>query len=473
MGMQVRTRFAPSPTGYLHIGGVRTALFSWLHARHCGGTFILRIEDTDRERSTEAAVNVILEGLRWLDLDWDEGPYFQSQRMDRYRQVIDELLVRGSAYHCYCSREELEAMREAARARGAKPKYDGRCRNRREPVAGVSPVVRFRNPLDGEVVVDDLIQGRVVYRNVELDDLIIARSGGAPTYNLTVVVDDLDMAVTHVIRGDDHLNNAARQINIFRALDRDPPQYAHVPLILGPDGQKLSKRHGTVSVLEYREEGFLPEALLNYLVRLGWSHGNQEIFSRAEMVALFDVRDVNRAAAAINPDKLVWLNQHYMKTVAIERLTELVAARLAGAGVDLSRGPDVSSLVSVQRNRTRTLKELVEQSRLFYEDSASLDAELARSHLAPELRAPFTRLAEQLRALPEWDPPSLRLALEQVATAAGLKIGKLAQPLRVALTGGTVSPSIDSTMWLLGRARVLRCLDHALALMATATGPEP
>ncbi len=333
--MTVVTRFAPSPTGMLHIGGVRTALFSWLHARHAGGRFILRVEDTDRERSTDEAVRVILEGMAWLALDADEGPYFQSQRYDRYRAVLAQMLEQGQAYRCYCSKAELDALREQQLARKEKPRYDGRCRERTEPRAGVEPAIRFRNPLDGEVVVEDLVHGRVVFQNAELDDLIIARSDGNPTYNFCVVVDDMDMGVTHVIRGDDHLNNTPRQMNMLRALGARAPVYAHVPMILGPDGAKLSKRHGAVSVLQYQQDGYLPDALLNYLVRLGWSHGDQEVFSREEMVAAFDIRDVNKSAAAFNPEKLLWLNQQHMMRAPVGQLAQGLKLQLATLGVEL------------------------------------------------------------------------------------------------------------------------------------------
>lgn len=468
--MEIRTRFAPSPTGYLHIGGVRTCLFSWLYARHHGGTFILRVEDTDRERSTQEAVDVILDGMRWLNLDWDEGPYYQSRRGDRYREVIRELLVRDQAYHCYCSRDELDAMRAAARLRGDKPRYDGRCRTRTGSApAGVAPVVRFRTPLEGEVVIDDLIQGRVVYRNSELDDLIIARGDGSPTYNLTVVADDLDMHITHVIRGDDHLNNTARQLHIYHALGVTPPSFSHIPLILAPDGHKLSKRHGTVSVLEYRESGFLPEALLNYLVRLGWSHGDQEIFSRAEMISLFDIKGVNKAAAAMNPDKLLWLNQHYMKNMDPGVLAPLLAARLRAAGLDPDAGPPLDDVAHVQQSRTKTLVEMAEQSRLFYQRVLALDPEIAEKHLQSGLRAPLAAMAEGLATLAPWQDEVIHGLIEQVAARFEMKLGKLAQPLRVAVTGAGVSPSIDKTIRLLGRERSLARIRSAIEYIDTRT----
>lgn len=461
--MEVRTRFAPSPTGYLHIGGVRTCLFSWLYARHHRGTFILRVEDTDRERSMQTAVDAILEGMRWLGLDWDEGPFFQSQRGDRYQEVIQDLLAREQAYHCYCSRAELDLMREEARKRGDKPKYDGRCRRRvAPPPSDVQPVVRFKTPQEGEIVVDDLIQGCVVWRNSELDDLIIARSDGSPTYNLTVVADDLDMKISHVIRGDDHLNNTARQAHIYQALGVPAPAFAHIPLILAPDGHKLSKRHGTVSVLEYREAGYLPDALLNYLVRLGWSHGDQEVFSRDEMVALFDIKDVNKAAAAINPDKLLWLNQHYLKQAAPEYLAPLLGERLRAVGLDPALGPALDQLAQVQQGRTRTLNEMADQSRLFYQADIILEPDVAGKHLQAEVRAALAAVADALATLEAWNDEAIHALIEQVAARFEMKIGKLAQPLRVAVTGGGVSPSIDKTLRLLGRERAVARIRNAI-----------
>jgi len=459
----VRTRFAPSPTGYFHIGGVRTALFSWLYARHCGGTFLLRIEDTDRERSTPEAIDVILQGMTWLGLDWDEGPFYQSQRMDRYREAVRQLLQSGKAYPCWCSKGELDAMRSEAMARGEKPKYNGRCRDRiGAPPAGIDPVIRFRSPLEGDTVVDDLIQGRVVFHNRELDDLVIARSDGMPTYNFSVVVDDLDMRITHVIRGDDHLNNAPRQVNILHAFGAEPPLYAHVPLIHGPDGKKLSKRHGTVSVLQYRDDGYLPEAILNYLVRLGWSHGDQEIFSMQEMIDHFDVRDVNKAAAAINLEKLLWLNQHYMKDADPQRLAGLVRPHLQGLGLDPAAGPDLVELVKVQRERTSTLREMAGQCQIFFRDFEQYDEQAAARHLKPEMRQALAGLRERLANLSDWRAPALHQAVEAQAAESGMKLGKLAQPLRVAVTGSAISPSIDLTLYLLGRDRTLRNLDRAL-----------
>jgi len=472
MTNSVRTRFAPSPTGYLHIGGIRTALFSWLYARHHGGQFILRIEDTDRERSTEAATNLILEGMQWLGLDYDEGPYYQTQRFDRYKQIIQQLIDGGKAYYCYCSKEELEEMRNTAMVRGEKPKYNGRCRDRVDvPADGINPVIRFRNPQQGEVVVDDLIQGLVTYQNSELDDLIIARSDGTPTYNLTVVVDDLDMRITHVIRGDDHLNNTPRQINIFAALGENTPRYGHVPMILGSDRKKISKRDTTtVSVLHYRDEGILPEALLNYIVRLGWSYGDQEIFSREELIELFDISNVNKAAAALNQDKLLWLNQYYLKNVDAGYLSDLFEQALIAAGLDITQGPAVRDLTQVQRERCQTLTEMVEQSRMFYIDFDEYDAKAANKHLRPDILEPLTVLRDNLTSLSEWTSESIHKVINDTATSFELNMGKLAQPLRVAVTGTPVSPSIDETVRLIGKVRTLARLDRTLDFIRRRQG---
>jgi glutamyl-tRNA synthetase len=463
--MSVRTRFAPSPTGYLHVGGARTALFSWLYARKHKGTFILRIEDTDLERSTPAALQAIMQGMEWLGLNYDEGPFYQTKHFDRYREVIRQLLQAGKAYRCYCSKEELEAMRAAQMARKEKPRYNGYWRDRHDPPpAGVEPVIRFKNPLDGEVVVEDQIHGHVVFQNSELDDLIIARADGSPTYNFTVVADDADMRVTHVIRGDDHLNNTPRQINIMQALGATPPIYAHVPMIHGPDGKKLSKRHGTVSVMQYEEEGFLPEALLNYLVRLGWSHGDQEVFSVAEMIEKFDIRDVNKSAAAFNPEKLLWLNQHYIKQAEAGRLAKLVRDYLLRAGVHTDNGPPLEEVIEPLRERAKTLVEMAAASRIFFEDFKDYDPAAAKN-LAKETRPLLVILREQLAPLKDWSAEAIHGVVNAVAEQEGLKLGRVAQPLRVAVCGGTVSPPIDATVKLLGRERVLKCLDRALAFI--------
>lgn len=460
--MTVRTRFAPSPTGYLHIGGVRTALFSWLQARKFGGEFVLRIEDTDRERSTQEAVDTILEGIAWLGLDYDEGPYYQTQNYDRYQEVIDHLLADGKAYRCYCSREELEAMRETAMARGEKPKYDGRCRERHDTPPGIHPVIRFCSPQSGQTVVDDRIQGRVVYDNSELDDLIIARSDNTPTYNLTVVVDDMDMKITDVIRGDDHLNNTPRQMNIMRALDHEPPHYAHVPLILGTDGKRLSKRHGATNVLQYRDEGYLPQALLNYLVRLGWAHGDQEIFSRDEMIHKFDVGDINKSAARFDTEKLTWLNEYYLKNTPPNDLVRPLEVQLRAIGLDAQTGPDLQRLIEVQRERSATLKQMAEQSRMFFEDFADYDPQSVEKHMGADALPVLEYLHEQLSRISDWSKDSLHQAVKAAAASLDLKMGKVAQPLRVALCGSAVSPSIDVTLELLGPNRSLERIVRAI-----------
>jgi glutamyl-tRNA synthetase len=462
--MNIKTRFAPSPTGHLHIGGARTALFSWLHARRHGGRFVLRIEDTDRERSTQEYVEAILEGMRWLALDYDEGPYYQTQRMDRYQEVLQRLLAEGHSYPCYCSKERLEALREQQMAAKQKPRYDGLCRDRQgPPPPGIAPVIRFRNPAQGEVVVEDLVRGHVAFDNAELDDLILARSDGTPTYNFCVVVDDADMAITHVIRGDDHLTNTPRQINILKALGVTPPAYAHVPMILGADGSRLSKRHGAVSVLQYREMGYLPEALINYLVRLGWSHGDQEIFSREELIRLFDIGKVNKSASTFNPDKLLWLNQHYLKTLPADVVAERLQWHMTRLGIDTAQGPALTAVVEAFRERAKTLVEMAEGARIFYQAEVEHDPQAVTKHLTGEIKPALEMLAQRLAQLPQWQPAELHQAIVETAEHFGLKLGKLAQPLRVALTGSTVSPPIDVTLALLGRERSLARLQGALA----------
>lgn len=460
--MTLRTRFAPSPTGYLHVGGARTALYSWLHARRHGGTFVLRIEDTDLERSTAESVNAILEGMTWLGLEYDEGPFYQTHRFPRYKEVIQDMLKAGTAYHCYCSKEELDAMRAEQMARKEKPRYDGRCRHRKEPREGVSPVVRFKSPIEGDTIVKDLIKGPVVFKNSELDDLIIARSDGSPTYNFTVVVDDMDMKITHVVRGDDHLNNTPRQMNILKALGYEPPQYAHVSMILGADGQKLSKRHGAVSVMQYRDDGFLPEALLNYLVRLGWSHGDQEIFTLDQMIELFDVNNVNKAASAFNPDKLLWLNQHYIKTSPPEHVARHLSWHLSKRDIDPTRGPDILEVVKIHQERVKTLVELADSVVPFYKDFESFDEKAATKHLKPEIAPALRAVRDALVALDPWTPAAIHKSLEDVAAGQGLNLGKIAQPLRVALMGTAVSPPIDVTTHLIGKDRMATRVDRAL-----------
>jgi glutamyl-tRNA synthetase len=459
----VKTRFAPSPTGYLHIGGARTALFSWLYARKHGGPFVLRIEDTDLERSTPEAVNAILEAMAWLGLDYEEGPFYQTQRFARYREVLQQLLAQGKAYYCYCTKEELESLRSEQMARKEKPRYDGRYRDYEGPPReGVEPVVRFKNPQEGEVVVDDLIRGRIVIKNSELDDLIIARADGTPTYNFCVVVDDMDMGITHVIRGDDHINNTPRQINILRALNAPVPQYGHVPMILGADGKRLSKRHGAVNVMQYRDEGYLPEALLNYLVRLGWSHGDQEIFSLDEMIQLFDLKDVNKAASTFNPEKLLWLNQHYLKTAEPAHVARHLSWHLGQLDIDPDQGPPLTATVIALRERSRTLQEMAQASRFFYSDFDAYDAKAATQHLTGESREPLQRLHTALTELSEWRGEAIQAIVNKIAEELDLKLGKVAQPLRVAVSGGAVSPPIDVTLELLGRDRTLRRIERAL-----------
>lgn len=460
--MTVVTRFAPSPTGLLHIGGVRTALFSWLYARRHGGKFILRVEDTDRERSTDEAVRVILEGMRWLGLNEDEGPFFQTQRYDRYRQVIQQMLDAGQAYYCYSSKEELEALREGQLARKEKPRYDGRWRDSTAtPPPGVTPVIRFKNPQHGDVIVNDLVHGPTVFQNAELDDLIIQRSDGNPTYNFCVVVDDHDMGVTHVIRGDDHLNNTPRQINMLLALGATPPAYAHVPMILGADGAKLSKRHGAVSVLQYQEEGYLPDALLNYLVRLGWSHGDQEFFTREQMIAAFDIADVNKAASAFNADKLLWLNQQHIMQAPVATLVAALREQLAMQGVVSDDDALLAGVVEAQRERAKTMKEMATASLFFFREPVA-DEKAHAKHLTPETRTLLAALRDDLAALADWNATAIHELLNAFATARALGLGKVAQPLRVALSGGTVSPPIDATATLLGRETVLARLQRVI-----------
>ena len=470
--MSVVTRFAPSPTGMLHIGGVRTALFSWLYARHSGGKFILRIEDTDRERSTDEAVRVILEGMQWLGLDTDEGPYYQTRRYDRYRAVLAQMLERAEAYRCYCTKAELEALREQQLALKQKPRYDGRCRERFEPRPGVEPVIPYKNPPAGPVVVDDLVHGRVTFDNAELDDLIIARSDGNPTYNFCVVVDDMDMGVTHVIRGDDHLNNTPRQMNILHSLGATVPLYAHVPMILGSDGAKLSKRHGAVSVLQYQEEGYLPDALLNYLVRLGWSHGDQEVFTREEMIAAFDIRDVNKAAAAFDPDKLLWLNQQHMVRAPVGQLTAALTALLATLGVAVADEKLLEGVINAQRERAKTLKEMALNSLFFFREFDAYDDKAAKKHLTVDCVPLLQALREGFSALLEWNAGATHEVVNAVAQQYGLALGKVAQPLRVAVTGSAVSPPIDITVALLGPQKVRARIERALSYTAAAHQPE-
>ena len=462
--MTIRTRFAPSPTGYLHIGGARTALYCWLEARHRGGEFLLRIEDTDRERSTQEAVQAILDGMHWLGLDADEGPYYQTLRMDRYLQVAEDLLKAGKAYYAYESKEEIEAMRSEAMAKGLKPRYNGHYRELNEPPRDdPNRVLRFKNPLSGSVVFDDKVKGRVEWSNEELDDLVLIRSDGFPTYNFAVVVDDIDMKIGEVIRGDDHVNNTPRQINIYHALGAAVPEFAHLPMILGPDGQKLSKRHGAVGVMQYRDDGFLPHALLNYLVRLGWSHGDKEIFSREEMIALFDVADVNKSAARFDVEKLSWLNQQYLKSDDPLEIAPHFEWHLRAAGIDPDKGPDPVDVIVALRDRAKTLKEMAEKARIWYAPLEHYDEQAVAKHLkTPTARAALESVHAKITELDEWSVAGIHAAIEAAAASIGEGMGKVAQPLRVALTGTQVSPSIDHTAFLAGKGEALRRIEAAL-----------
>lgn len=459
----VRTRFAPSPTGYLHLGGARTALFSWAFARHHGGVFVLRIEDTDLERSTPEAVQAILDGMQWLGMEPDEGPFYQMQRMDRYREVIDQMLKEGNAYLCYSSPEEVEAMREAARAQGRKPRYDGTWRpepgKTLPPVpADRKPVVRFRSPLDGATTWDDVVKGPISFDNSELDDLVIARPDGTPTYNFCVVVDDLDMKITHVLRGDDHINNTPRQINIMRALGAEPPRYGHLPMILGPDGEKLSKRHGAVSVMEYDKQGYLPEAMVNYLARLGWSHGDDELFSREQLIEWFDTRNLSKSAAQWDPKKLNWVNAHHIKHSDDADLAARVEPRIRELGGD-PQAADLPSVMALLKDRAETLNQLAEGAMLFCSPPVAVDAELAAQHLTPESLTVLADFTEHARNLPVWDTSSLAALIQDTLARHNIKMPKLGIPLRLATTGRKQTPAIDAVLALLGRETVLERLD--------------
>ncbi|WP_458734450.1 glutamate--tRNA ligase [Zobellella taiwanensis] len=465
--MTVKTRFAPSPTGFLHVGGARTALYSWLYARHHQGEFVLRIEDTDLERSTQEAIDAILEGMNWLGLGWDEGPYYQTRRFDRYNELIDRLLAEGKAYQCYCSRERLEALREQQMANGEKPRYDGTCRHGgHEHTAGTPHVIRFKNPTDGAVVFEDHVRGHIEIANREMDDLIIRRSDGAPTYNFCVVVDDWDMAITHVVRGEDHINNTPRQINIYHALGAPVPEFAHVSMILGDDGAKLSKRHGAVSVMQYRDDGYLPQALLNYLVRLGWSNGDQEIFSLEEMVSLFSLDAISKSASAFNTDKLLWLNQHYIKTLPAGEVAGHLEWHMRDQGIDFSQGPALAEVVSLYAERCQTLKELAAQSRYLFEDFSAFEEGAAKKHLRPVAAEPLALARTRLAELADWQAGAIHEAVNATAAELELGMGKVGMPLRVAVTGQGQSPAIDGVMALLGKDRVLARIDTALAFIA-------
>ncbi|MET3118072.1 glutamyl-tRNA synthetase [Undibacterium sp. GrIS 1.8] len=458
----VRTRFAPSPTGYLHVGGARTALFSWAFARHFGGTFVLRIEDTDLERSTPEAVQAILDGMNWLGLQHDEGPFYQMKRMDRYSEVLAKMLADGTAYYCYSSPEEVEAMRELQRANGDKPRYDGTWRpepgKHLPPVpAGRKPVIRFKNPLDGEVSWLDVVKGQITIGNRELDDLVIARPDGTPTYNFCVAVDDWDMQITHVIRGDDHVNNTPRQINILNALGASLPHYGHVPMILGTDGQKLSKRRDAVSVMDYLDKGYLPEAMLNYLARLGWSHGDDEVFSMEQMCSWFDLNHLSSSPAQFNPEKLAWINNHYIKAADNARLAELVRAQMQNDGAQFENAPELSAVVALMKERANTTNELAQAAMLFYRQ-LNPDAELCKQHITEGVLPALAHYAAACKTV-EWSKPALSSMMKETLAQYSLKMPQLAMPLRLLLTGQLQTPSIDAVVELFGRDVVLQRLN--------------
>jgi glutamyl-tRNA synthetase len=459
----IRTRFAPSPTGFLHVGGARTALFSWAYARRHAGQFVLRIEDTDLERSTRESTQAILDSMTWLGLDWDEGPVHQMERLPRYREVAEQLMRDGHAYHCFASKEELDVLREQQRARGEKPRYDGRWRpeNAKGQTLpyGVKPVVRFRNPDEGDVVWRDLVKGEIRIANGELDDLVLLRADGVPTYNFGVVVDDLDMEITHVIRGDDHVNNTPRQINIYRALGATLPEFAHVPMILGADGERLSKRHGAVSVLQYRDDGYLPEALLNFLARLGWSHGDAEVFSMTEFVEWFDLAHISRSPAQFNPEKLAWLNQQHLRAAAPDRIAEALAPRIAADGGDVGCGPPLVAVVKLLQERAQTLNELAERAMMFYAEVRP-KPELVAEHVTEALKPALRSLAERFATVEPWVESGIQSAFEGALKAHGLKMPKLAMPLRAVVFGTTQTPSLFPTLALAGKTRVLEQLQR-------------
>ncbi len=463
--MGVRTRFAPSPTGSLHVGSVRTALFSWLFAKHHHGEFVLRIEDTDQDRSTQESVAAIIEGMQWLGLSYDEGPIRQTARYPRYQAMLERLLDEGKAYRCYCSKERLEALRDEQMRIKVKPRYDGTCRNLPAGHGHGPYVVRIKTPESGMTSFEDQVYGRIDVNHQELDDLILMRQDQHPTYNFAVVVDDWDMHITHVIRGDDHINNTPRQIHIYQALGAPLPVFAHLPMILGADGKRLSKRHGAVSVLQFKEMGILPHALLNYLVRLGWSHGDQEIFSLAEMIQYFDLDKISRGVSSFNYEKLYWLNQNYQKTDPAERVAAALRYHFDQQGIDISRGPGLVDLVKVQAERCKTLVEICEKSQYFYQNSLVYDEDAVKKHLTPSIAPSLQMLFDHLQTLSDWQEAAIHACIQEVCSACDLSMGKLAQPVRVAVTGGVVSPAIATTLVLLGQALVLNRLGHALQLI--------
>lgn len=468
----IKTRFAPSPTGYLHVGGARTALFSYLYARQKGGQFVLRIEDTDLERSSQESVDAILDGMKWLGLEHDEGPIYQTQRFDRYEEVIQKLLAEGHAYRCTCSKERLEALREQQMADKKKPRYDGCCRSLNLSDDIGDHVIRFKNPAEGVVTFTDLVKGKISVNNEELDDLIIARTNGTPTYNLTVVVDDMDMEISHVVRGDDHVNNTPRQINILKALGAATPEYAHVPMILGEDGKRLSKRHGAVGVMQYSDDGYLPEALINYLVRLGWSHGDQEIFAMSELKDIFALGDINKAASSFNTEKLNWLNQHYLKEANLDRIIELVSKRLAILGVTDVSQTDMSEIVDLYRERSKTINELAASILYYFKDFDDYDAKAAKKVLRGVAAEPLTAMLNALKGLTEWTADNIQLCIDETVTALDVNMGKVGQPLRVAVTGGSFSPAINQTLHNVGQDKTIKRIQQALKYIENRVNAE-
>ena len=464
--MSVVTRFAPSPTGYLHVGGARTALYSWLYAKSQGGEFVLRIEDTDIERSTEEAKQAILDGMEWLGLTWDKGPYYQTERFDRYKAIIQTMLEEGKAYKCFMPAEELDAIREQQKENGEKPRYPGTWRDRTDHPKGQPYVIRFKNPLEGSVVFDDHVRGRIEISNTELDDLIIQRSDGTPTYNFCVVVDDWDMGISHVVRGEDHINNTPRQINILKALGAPVPEYAHVSMILGDDGKKLSKRHGAVSVMQYRDDGYLPQAVKNYLVRLGWAHGDQEIFSEQEMIELFSLDAIGQSASAFNTEKLVWLNQHYIKSLPAEEVASHASWHFEQQGISLENGPALTDVIAIQADRVKTLKELAQISAYFYQDYEEFDANAAKKHLRPVAKEALELVQQKLAAISDWNPQTIQAAINDTAEELGVGMGKVGMPLRVAATGSGNSPSLDVTLNLLSQDKIVERINKALTFIA-------
>ncbi len=459
----IKTRFAPSPTGVLHVGGARTALFCWLFSKKMEGKFVLRIEDTDLERSTQASVQAILDGMSWLKLDHDEGPFYQTQRFDRYKEVIQILLDQGDAYYCACSKDRLQKLREEQMTNKLKPRYDGCCRELDlKPGDANDLVIRFKTPKTGAVSFVDQVKGEISVSNSELDDLVIARSDGSPTYNLSVVVDDMDMAITHVVRGDDHVNNTPRQINIFKALGAECPLFAHVPMILGDDGKRLSKRHGAVGVMQYFEEGYLPEAMLNYLVRLGWSHGDQEIFSIDEMIEYFSLSDINRAPSVFNTEKLKWINQQYLMSLSLPTIVDLVEQRLVKLGIEYEPGTDLDTIVDLYRQRVSSINELVDSILYCFQDFDDYDAKAAKKALRPVALEPLQLLQVSLSKIEDWQAESIHKVIEDITQQLDVNMGKVGQPLRVAVTGGSFSPPIDQTVAMIGRENSLQRISKAI-----------